>query len=285
MFKANQFTNEEWPLLDPHSPKDVSIGEEQGDSPVTAVAWSPPGLARHRRPVLAVLTANHLLSLWASNSKIDDSTSWQRVLIANHVDTIAQSSPGLPRIRSMAWAPSYQEFGCNVPFSRWKWGICILGVADDDGGLHFLQVSSQFVVDSDQWNCERICGIDTTAKDQWGVYRIPQASAATASTKQRKSLFAGFMSVSCFIDSIIFSPWANSETVVTFRAREVVSHLRLYRTQMALPSSRSLSGHFQLGSAPEMILSPEDGNQRIDSSLVWTYGTVSHLLAHELVFF
>ena len=101
--------------------ENFSIGEEQSLSTVVALAWSPPGLAKHKRPTLAVLTSNHLLSLWASNSNMAVRTSWERVLIVNHairkqLPATTSSEPKddgeesfepnrLQRLRCMAWAP------------------------------------------------------------------------------------------------------------------------------------------------------------------------------------
>jgi len=84
---------------------------------VTWLAWSPPGLAKHKRSVLAVLTSNHVLSLWASNSDMAVPESWERVCFVNNAVIAAlreekfksrfksASSPRLRRIRSAAWAP------------------------------------------------------------------------------------------------------------------------------------------------------------------------------------
>ena len=98
-----------------------SIGEEQSPSTITALAWSPLGLAKHKRPVLAVLTSNHLLSLWASTSDMKVPASWQRVYVVNnalHYHLTLSSGHGsswsrseafderrMVRVRCMAWAP------------------------------------------------------------------------------------------------------------------------------------------------------------------------------------
>lgn len=84
------------------------------------LSWSPLGLAKHRRPVLAVLTTNMVLSLWASASDLRVASTWERVLVVNKsigvfyqdatsldgkdvlktADGIRRSS----RVRSMSWA-------------------------------------------------------------------------------------------------------------------------------------------------------------------------------------
>ena len=52
---VSYFITQEWPWQVPASFKNMSIGEEQARATVTALAWSPPGLAKHRRSILAVL--------------------------------------------------------------------------------------------------------------------------------------------------------------------------------------------------------------------------------------
>ena len=122
--RINLFTFEEWPLQDPASFKDLSIGEEQSSSTVTNVSWSEPGLAKHCRSVLTVLTSNLVLSLWESVSDPGEASSWRRVLVVNNAlweyFTTSGASEGAirkgKRIRAAAWAhgskiSSRQEYG------------------------------------------------------------------------------------------------------------------------------------------------------------------------------
>lgn len=126
------FTQDEWPEPILLGNDDFSIGEEQSFSIVTALAWSPAGLAKHRRPALAVLTSNHVLSLWASNSDMAISSSWERVLIVNwlvHQSALPAAVPGLhsdnesvnneqsplSRVQSMSWAPLLSLKHASLP--------------------------------------------------------------------------------------------------------------------------------------------------------------------------
>ena len=119
--RVNLFTWVEWPEQGPLENAGFSVGEEQSLSTVIALAWSSPGLAKHKRPVLAVLTSNHLLSLWASNSDMKIPSSWGRVLVINmsmrrslellpansssRLQSEKLKNPQMLRIRCMAWAP------------------------------------------------------------------------------------------------------------------------------------------------------------------------------------
>ena len=106
------------------------MGEEQSSSTVTWLAWSPPGLAKHKRSVLAILTSNHMVSLWASNSDMTVPESWERVSIVNHAVNSALreekcrvgfsngSDLRLKRIRSAAWAPLLDiKCACRSPLT------------------------------------------------------------------------------------------------------------------------------------------------------------------------
>lgn len=115
--RTDTFTWTEWPEQELLSSAKFSIGEEQSSSTVTWLAWSAPGLAKHGRSVLAVLTSNHVLSLWASKSDMATPASWERIYVVNNPIKATLSkehfgarftdrtNPRLSRVRSAAWAP------------------------------------------------------------------------------------------------------------------------------------------------------------------------------------
>ena len=150
--KVNEFTHEEWPPIALASFKDMSLGEEQSNSHVIAVAWSPPGLALYRRPVLTVLTANHLLSFWAAEFDPREPDSWTRVLVVNNVI-------GMPHIRCMAWAPvgiPSRDDESNHPSNRW--GPFVLAVAGDRPEVQIWIASYTCTTSKDEeWNLA-LCG-------------------------------------------------------------------------------------------------------------------------------
>ena len=153
---VSRFTTEEWPRQEQASFRDMSIGEEQARATVTALAWSPPGLAKHRRSVLAVLTSNLILSFWASDSTPADLDSWKRISVVNKV--LSSGSRLQQRIRTMAWAPTNPQcVDRPTPFSRHKWGIPLIAIADDNNGLYILTISSPFAGQSFAWKAEVLC--------------------------------------------------------------------------------------------------------------------------------
>lgn len=145
-FPVNVFTYDEWPLQTRASFADMSIGEEQARVTITSLAWSPPGVAKHKRSVLAILTTNLLLSLWAPGGDPVDSERWQRVAI---IDSM--------RVRSMAWIPANAFYAePQMPLSTRKWGTPLLAVADDQNGIAFLTVSSPYTSASTSWDTQTI---------------------------------------------------------------------------------------------------------------------------------
>ncbi|KAL9131463.1 MAG: hypothetical protein Q9217_000611 [Psora testacea] len=160
--KVNEFTDEEWPRRPLANFTEMSIGEEQSNSHASAVGWSPPGLAMHRRSVLAVLTANHLLSFWASESDPKEPTSWKRVLVVNNR---LPDLPGLNigpnqsrvRIRSMAWAPidrKHSNEGNQLPGT---WGPFLLAIALESTDVRILVASSPHTTRGRDWDVAQ-CG-------------------------------------------------------------------------------------------------------------------------------
>jgi hypothetical protein len=120
--RTNQFAFREWPNQDPLSYKNFSLGEEQSNSKVTALAWSPEGLGKNRRCVLGVLTSNCVLSLWEAEFHPREAGSWKRTGIVNDAlrkyfdgvlgggdemdpDDLEELKRKKRRIRSFTWSP------------------------------------------------------------------------------------------------------------------------------------------------------------------------------------
>ena len=204
-FYVNRFTIDEWPWPEPASFKDMSIGEEQALVTVSALAWSPCGLAKHRRSVLAVLTSNLLLSLWTSYADPADPESWVRVMIVNDflipesLSSPQKQSRASQRIRSMAWAPVNPGHAeRQTPFSPRKWGVFLMAITDDENGVHFVSFNSPFTAASMGWETQTLL-----------YKRIPPATQPN----QRPSLIRLRMSEKCFIDQVSFGPWNSVEEI------------------------------------------------------------------------
>ena len=207
---VSSFTFAEWPWQEPASFRDMSIGEEQARATVTALAWSPAGLAKHRRPVLAVLTSNLILSLWTSNASPTDANSWERIVVINKA--LQTGSRLQQRIRSMAWAPTNpQHVERQTPFSRRKWGIPLIAVADDNNGLHVLKVSSPFPGPTSDWIVEVL-----------HRHSVP----VSTSSNGLPSLLNDILSASHYVGRIEFGRW-KGDIPLMYSSSGTIHHARL----------------------------------------------------------
>jgi hypothetical protein len=106
--RVNDFTPQELEVeLAPQSI--FSIGHEQTSSTVAALAWSGQGLGIHCRPVLAVLTSSHILSIWEYAGR---KASYRRTCTVN--DTLKKTFLEADRLQSadiisFAWLPALKD--------------------------------------------------------------------------------------------------------------------------------------------------------------------------------
>ena len=147
VFKINEFTDEEVPLSDPLSFEASSPGEELSLRHVQALEWSSPGLSRNGRCVLAILSSNHVLSLWVCHGKPDRSANWKREVVMNHTVQRYYSQTGgnqggeqsermqvAQRIHAFSWSlPLYEE----SDYEQARFTPCV------PDGSHFLSVSTE----------------------------------------------------------------------------------------------------------------------------------------------
>jgi hypothetical protein len=80
--KINVFSTAELPRPSMLSDRNFSLGEETSIHQAVSAAWSPPGLAKHGGCALAVLTSNHVLSIWAPEGK-GQSAEWKRAVVVS----------------------------------------------------------------------------------------------------------------------------------------------------------------------------------------------------------
>ena len=213
----------------------MSIGEEQSEGYCTAIAWSPPGLGRHRRCVLAVLTSNHVLSIWECVGKSANAEDWKRVSVVNHaLQTMFASQDGdvelqntsagqeaidlerkkteaaktekhkvRQRIRSFAWShvpPSASTTGyagATSPLSQ-----PYLAVSNDIGEVFVLKVRTPydlFAVGDTRWNTSVIHSFTPQVK--------PGKRSALAACMP-----ITFQKSKVFVDQLAWSPWSRDAT-------------------------------------------------------------------------
>lgn len=149
--RANIFTNEEWPTMMPQPRGFFSLGREQSLSTVVGLAWSPPGLGKYRRSVLAVLTSNMVLSFFET---VGAQEKWTRVAVVNGVlsargakmtesegERLCKAS-----VSAFAWCPPLkvpEGEGGERTYARdgteTRWGVHLLTVVTEENEVILLQ--------------------------------------------------------------------------------------------------------------------------------------------------
>lgn len=218
-----------------------SIGEEQSLGTVVALSWSTITLAKHRRFVLAILTSNHVLSLWASASDPKLAASWERVLVINKaIELFAEanifpnasdepSRDGLRqmmRIRAMSWAPEASTNISNIEEAPSNLDAELVGqvqhlaVTDDAGNVAVVQIESPWSDRrSPNWEARTIFHVNWDrlqkplgdhVKDG---FTMEENLAPTHTAEQPfwPSLFATCLSKKNFIQSVMCVPCRNHE--------------------------------------------------------------------------
>ncbi|KAF3045087.1 hypothetical protein E8E12_008325 [Didymella heteroderae] len=205
------FSNDELPLKNPAPLPNYSIGEEISPSVPIAVSWSPPGLAKHRRCALAVLTSNLVLSIWSAEGKLHEEPSWNRRLLINNAltDYFSKSSATeississkpeerlrlRSRIRAFAWAPPLsgesRTMGTQVSYGRQY-----LAVSNDDNQVIFMVVESptSSLGSSSSWKADILAHASL---------RLEEGTSST-----EPELFEDIVQQQRFIPHIAWSPW------------------------------------------------------------------------------
>ncbi|KAL8871130.1 MAG: hypothetical protein Q9174_002974, partial [Haloplaca sp. 1 TL-2023] len=230
-FRVNAFTFDEWPPQELASLDHLNLGEEQSIGSIVSLSWSHVGLAKHKRSALAILTTNHVLSLWASSSDPKVAASWERVLVVNAAfnvhsgESLSSDSDGevVPnalkqsmRIRSMSWATPAKEAHRDAgKMSRGQ----SLAVTDDADGVAILQITSPWSCnDQPFWEARIQC------QNQWEslVESLSACDGSTAAEKdfgqtvpmgraqQWPSHFAASLGENSFIESVVCFSFSDS---------------------------------------------------------------------------
>lgn len=224
------FSNDELPLKNPAPLSNYSIGEEISPSVPIAISWSPPGLAKHRRCALAVLTSNLVLSIWSAEGMLHEESSWNRRLLINDALTdyfsndVATETPSISsnseerlrlrsRVRAFSWAPSMPPRSETMG-TRWSYDPQYLAVSTDDNQVVFLVVESptSSLGLSNAWKAVVSSHISLTPTD---------VTSPTGS-----DLFEDIVRQQRFVPHIAWSPWIrhfdHCRSVVVYATNEDV---------------------------------------------------------------
>jgi hypothetical protein len=249
-FKANDFSDVET-LKFNHAGFDIfSIGEEQSASLVAGIAWSPPGIARYRRCVLAVLSTTHFLSLFEPPSSGPLFGGWRRVLIVNpavkrYFEELEDAEKGsendrlkLRRLRGRIRAFSWSGESCLGKGARFY--------QDKDG--NFRRAESEFYLALANENNEiifaRICSygpIPDRANGEWSAQITGHIQVHPRDDFSMKFNSSLPNRPDRFISKLSWSPWyqrtcGQNEAFVAYSAR---GKLKIRKVSTTLIECRS----------------------------------------------
>jgi hypothetical protein len=148
--RINQFKTGDH-RVEPAKGSEFSIGSEQSIAKAVAISFSCPGLGIHSRAVLAVLTANHLLSFWEHTGK---SNTWHRTCVVNTSEALPAglSNDGRPfQVHASTWLPSVR-FGAGQQAIDAQF----LALIDGDHNLWILRVFKTNKTSKGKWRFENI---------------------------------------------------------------------------------------------------------------------------------
>ncbi|KAL4952272.1 transcription factor IIIC subunit delta N-term-domain-containing protein [Aspergillus filifer] len=251
-FKANVFTINEWPIMFPQTRDHFSVGAEQSMSHVVELAWSPPGLTKYRRSVLAVLTTNMLLSIYALSSTYG---KWTRIAVVNNAleeyfretiesDTLGERSSNLFRrdledksarlrktnVRSFTWTPAFKVSARDrkYPGPESRWGVPLLAVTNEDNEMIFLKIQTA--------NTEKTTG-EALSIEAVATIRLPPVTGYDQVIRPG-SLFASAVRSQVRTLSIASGPWIYDEEGPTSAELNVAAiqgtKLRIVKLDVAL---------------------------------------------------
>ncbi|KAF3050970.1 hypothetical protein E8E11_010543 [Didymella keratinophila] len=229
------FSNDELPLKNPAPLANYSIGEEISPSVPIAISWSPPGLAKHRRCALAVLTSNLVLSIWSAEGALHEEPSWNRRLLVNSaltdyfsktmtttVGSISSSTEEQlrlrSRIRAFSWAPSLPPRSYSIG-TRLSYDPQYLAVTTDDNHVVFLAVESptSSLGSSQAWKAD--------------VLNHTFLAPAAVTTTTGSDLLEDIAQQQRFIPHVAWSPWVrhddHCQSVVVYATNKDVRARRI----------------------------------------------------------
>ena len=195
----------------------MDIGDEQSNSHVIQIAWSSPGLALHRRSVLAVLTANHILSLWASESNIKDQASWKRVAILKESSATGDSIQKPLNVRCMAWCPNDPRVDLRDSEEGSFFLAVGLGNSSKQTFFWIYEVINPYYDATTEWTALEVLELKTSKEP------VKSASTSQLQREMQESAFPDFLGFSAALTNEFYAL-----TVLTCRRGGVFNHYKIY---------------------------------------------------------
>ena len=254
--KVNNFTSRELPFCQPASSLIFSIGEETSTDHVTHLAWSPVGLATHRRSALAVLTANHVLALWEPTADPRDIHCWRRALIINNElrRFIRQSTPVEGEESARPDHPKRSRYRIRA----FEWSNACSAASDDPLGVNLIAVANEY----HELYIAKIDGPDSLYfrnASMWSLnvlaqVRFKNSSSEDVNSSQHQSSRVKAMRGRGSISNLAWSPWSTKtqHRQVALLAFGVDDRLQTQAIEVISPQKPGEEPILSIGSGPRL---------------------------------
>lgn len=248
------------PLQDPFTWNHFSIGEELSSRHVVSLDWSPPGVAKHRRCALAVLTSNHTLSIWECIGRPELVSDWKRALIVNNVfqdhflksnnpdgvGAVADSErlKQLQRIRAFAWSPTLRDVAASDPLiANTTRGVQYIAVSNECGDVLILEITSPYNVlaPSDEWTASVV---QTFRVEEDAALQTPLFACLPSYTQPRQP----------YADQLAWSPWVEDVYGLPASFLSFTTLKAIYHKEM---KAERRDNEIQLDLQPTYVHAPE----------------------------
>ncbi|KAF4552460.1 Hypothetical protein D9617_10g074420 [Elsinoe fawcettii] len=216
---VGSFSNEEVPTREPLPWSFFSIGQEISERHIVDVAWSAPGLGTFGRSVLAVLSANQVLSIYDCVGKLDAKESWIRTGIVNKTleaeiprtaagnttsarSAFAQRQRSV-RVTSFCWiAPPETHNGRTHLQARFSRKTFFIAVTDENADVRIIRVQPPLNLLDSHHKAWRLDVVERFSLALGDPVSNPVTSCfpCSAPTFEAK-----------FIDQMVWSPWVQND--------------------------------------------------------------------------
>jgi hypothetical protein len=227
---VNDFSQDEVPVVEPASSSTFSVGEEVSVGEVSALAFSPQGLAKFGRCCLAILHQNLTLAIWTPGPNPRKPQSWKRSLVINReldeyfqeicpratIDTLRS----MRRIRSFSWSPTASFESKNEQF---------LAVANDHNEIVII------------WISQKTPGNSTLNSTQelsvQAIAHFPTVASTEVPTPDSKWTFEDYITKRLAATQVSWSPWSplpEDNSLVAIIAWTTSTHLVFRQVHVAM---------------------------------------------------
>lgn len=242
------------------------------ESFVHSLEWSPPGLGKHKRSVLAVLTSNHVLSLWECLGRPEIATDWVRACVINHAlqahfadDSVEpevsdqdrfENFRAKQRIRAFSWSQAPPDLSMTGSAREYPATSPVLAVANDRGEVLIITIRSPYDIMSPQthkWESSVAVSFKVEVPE---AKRSPLADCMPSTFKWRSS----------FVDQLAWSPWATDSTGSPQAILSFTSQSSL-QTKVVQLVDENGGNHMSLGRTTQLL--PHDPDTQAAGCMKW----------------